>query len=261
MFYTKTHAAKAVINPGATLIERELRGFRARVGLALATSDFVLVDLTRTEHLDSWALLAIVELAENFAPRLTFATSAQLRQSLLRVDPDANLDGTLKTSGATGHDPTAAARHTERQHSPARPLERLRDSSLRLADSSDDIRGDRVIDRHGSQIGRVAALFIDAAGREVRMLEVCAGGFLGFRRRHFILGVEAITRVRDDEVYVDQHDRVVESSVYDPALVPETRLYGSDVDPIYWATCGMYPAFFMLPDDFESRDGVSGDPS
>jgi hypothetical protein len=43
---------------------------------------------------DSWGLLEILDLAGTFAPRLTFAAPAHLREILLRIDPDVNLGRT-----------------------------------------------------------------------------------------------------------------------------------------------------------------------
>ncbi|HEY5085820.1 MAG TPA: PRC-barrel domain-containing protein [Gemmatimonadaceae bacterium] len=98
-------------------------------------------------------------------------------------------------------------------------LEKLKDTTLTLSDSSQDIRGRKVIDRHDEEIGHVTALFIDKGERRVRMLEIRAGGFLGLGDRHFLLPVDAITSVAKDEVHVNEtRERIVNSPAYDPNL-------------------------------------------
>jgi sporulation protein YlmC with PRC-barrel domain len=98
-------------------------------------------------------------------------------------------------------------------------LEKLKDTTLTLSDSSQDIRGRKVIDRHDEEIGHVTALFIDKGERKVRMLEIRAGGFLGLGDRHFLLPVDAITSVAKDEVHVNEtREHIVNSPAYDPSL-------------------------------------------
>ena len=129
-------------------------------------------------------------------------------------------------------------------------LEKLSDTGLVLADSDQDIRNRKVIDRHGDDIGHVSNLFIDQDERKVRMLEVSAGGFLGLGDRHFLLPVDAITHVGKGEVHVNQtRERIVNSPVYDPTLVDRPRqeywepYYGYYGVSPYWSAGYMYPHF------------------
>ena len=61
----------------------------------------------------------------------------------------------------------------------------------------------KLIDQHGETIGHVSALFIDAGERKVRILEVCAGGFLGLGDKHFRTPADACTSVDEDSVHVN----------------------------------------------------------
>jgi|GEM_PF-4442828 anti-anti-sigma regulatory factor len=91
MLFANQYSKTQVVYPGNEITVRDLRAFRARVGLALAAADSVTLDLTQTQHLDSWSLLAILDLADKFAPRLRFEVPDYLRRSLLRIEPTANL--------------------------------------------------------------------------------------------------------------------------------------------------------------------------
>lgn len=129
-------------------------------------------------------------------------------------------------------------------------LENLNDTGLVLADPGQDIRGHKVIDCHGDDVGHVSNLFTDAEEGKVRMLEVRAGGFLGLGARHFLLPVDAITSVAKDEVRVSEtRDRIVGSPVYDPALVAAPThamlgpYYGYYGHPPYWSSGYEYPDF------------------
>jgi sporulation protein YlmC with PRC-barrel domain len=115
-------------------------------------------------------------------------------------------------------------------------LEKLNDTGLSLADSSQDIRNRKVIDRHGEEIGHVSDLFIDQDERKVRMLEIRAGGFLGIGDRH---------------VHVNQTgERIAHSPTYDPTLIVDAPAqqfwepyYGYYGLSPYWGAGYMYPEF------------------
>ncbi|MDQ2736454.1 MAG: PRC-barrel domain-containing protein [Pseudomonadota bacterium] len=143
-------------------------------------------------------------------------------------------------------------------------LEKLSETGLTLADARQDIRGRKVIDASGEDVGHIGALFIDRAERKVRMLEIRAGGFLGLGDRHFLLPVEAITSIANDEVHINQtRDRIVHSPAYDPVLevAPTPEYWGS-----YYGYYGMSPFLgpgFMYPNfsspGKELRGGEQGD--
>lgn len=135
-------------------------------------------------------------------------------------------------------------------------LKKLTDTDLDIAESGEDIRGRKVVDPQGEEIGHISALFVDEGERKVRLLEIRAGGFLGIGDRHFLLPVDAIASVGKDAVRVNEtQDRVVHSPAYDPTLIlapnveswePFFGYYG--LSP-YWGNGYMYPSFPMSPEE------------
>ena len=126
-------------------------------------------------------------------------------------------------------------------------LIRLSDSDLLLADPNQDIRGRRVIDTNGEDIGDVDDLLVDEQERRVRFIRVATGGFLGIGATKFLIPIDAITRVADNRVQVDRtRDRVAAAPEYDPDLVDEddlNRLYGYYGFTPYWNPGYVYPAY------------------
>jgi sporulation protein YlmC with PRC-barrel domain len=82
-------------------------------------------------------------------------------------------------------------------------LLRLGDSDFVPANPEDDLRGKAVYDAQGQRIGGVEDLYIDRKEREVRFLEVGAGGFLGIGQKHFLVPVETVTQVVEDRVTIE----------------------------------------------------------
>jgi sporulation protein YlmC with PRC-barrel domain len=82
-------------------------------------------------------------------------------------------------------------------------LIRLGDSDFVPATPEDDLRGKDVYDTQGQRIGSVEDLYIERKEREVRFLEVGAGGFLGIGEKRFLIPVEAATQVTEDRVIVE----------------------------------------------------------
>jgi sporulation protein YlmC with PRC-barrel domain len=82
-------------------------------------------------------------------------------------------------------------------------LIRLGDSDFVPANPEDDLRGKDVYDTQGQLIGSVEDLYIERKEREVRFLEVGAGGFLGIGEKRFLIPVEAATQVTEDRVIVE----------------------------------------------------------
>jgi sporulation protein YlmC with PRC-barrel domain len=119
-------------------------------------------------------------------------------------------------------------------HDPAHAtLVKLRDTEWTVADRAADIRGRRVLDPAGEEVGTVEDLLIDAGERQVRLLQVASGGFLGLGATTFLLPVEAITRISDETVQIDQR------SVHD--------LYGHYGYAPYWSAAGVYPPYPLEP--------------
>lgn len=130
-------------------------------------------------------------------------------------------------------------------------LKRLGDTDLTLADRAEDIRGLDVMDVSGEELGEVDDLLIDDREHKVRFLQISSGGFLGLGATKFLLPVEAITRITDDTVYVNQsRERVAGAPRYDPALVDEryvSDVYGHYGYPPYWGPDYRYPSYPLYP--------------
>ena len=130
-------------------------------------------------------------------------------------------------------------------------LRKLGDTALTVADPNEDVRGRKVIDRFGEELGTVDDLMIDDREQKVRFLRVASGGFLGIGESHFMLPVEAITSITDDEVRVDQtRERIAGAPRYDPDLADAGYwggLYGYYGYPPYWAPGYVYPPYPYYP--------------
>lgn len=131
-------------------------------------------------------------------------------------------------------------------------LVRLGDTNLTVADPAEDIRGRKVRDRHGEEIGDVDSLLLDEREAKVRFLEVGAGGFLGIGEKKFLVPVDAITRVDSEHVHIDQtREHVIGAPEYDPELI-EVDDYYNDVYGYYgyapfWGPGYVYPGFPHYP--------------
>jgi len=107
-------------------------------------------------------------------------------------------------------------------------LSRLGASGQTVADPAEDIRGRRVKDKDGDDIGQVADLLIDSQDRKVRFLRVEHGGILGFGATASFIPVDAISRITDDDVYITQpRQHVADAPGYDPDLEDEMDYYGN----------------------------------
>lgn len=125
-------------------------------------------------------------------------------------------------------------------------LHRLKDSNLELADPKADIRDRKVLDTAGEEIGKVEDLLIDDRDRKVRFLAVGSGGFLGIGATTFLLPVEAVTRIADDSINVNQsRERVAAAPRYDPDLVERTYL--SDLYGYYGYRTPFWDAGYAYP--------------
>ena len=101
-------------------------------------------------------------------------------------------------------------------------LIKLSDSEFRFEDPALDIRGLDVFNQNGKQMGNVEDLYIDPEERKVRFLDVAAGGFLGLGEKRFLIPVEAVAKIYDDGVTVDQtREEVSEPVSLSTKVVPE----------------------------------------
>jgi sporulation protein YlmC with PRC-barrel domain len=101
-------------------------------------------------------------------------------------------------------------------------LIRVGDSDFVLANSEDDVRGKDVYNAEGQRIGSVDDLYIDGQEREVRFLEVGAGGFLGIGEKHLLIPVEAVTEVAEGRVTIElgRTERVAGPAPFDSKVTP-----------------------------------------
>jgi sporulation protein YlmC with PRC-barrel domain len=108
-------------------------------------------------------------------------------------------------------------------------LVRLGDSDFVPANPEDDVRGKDVYDAQGQRIGSVSDLYIDRKEREVRFLEVGAGGFLGIGEKHFLVPVEAVVEVADDRVTIEpgRTEKVEGPAPFDTKVAPPPTDYAS----------------------------------
>ena len=104
-------------------------------------------------------------------------------------------------------------------------LIKMSESGFSVKSRESDIRRLGVFNRNGDQIGSVEDFYVDTQEREVRLLEVGAGGFLGLGEKRFLIPVEAVTNFREGGVTVDQRrEEDSESPPLDTKIVPlDTR--------------------------------------
>lgn len=127
-------------------------------------------------------------------------------------------------------------------------LVKLSETDETVARTDEDIRDYHVKDRNGEDLGTVDDLLIDPDARKVRFLVIASGGFLGMGKDKSFLPVDAITRIDDDEVHIDQtREHVAGAPAYDPDLVYDKTYYG-DVYGYYgfgpfWAYGYSYPPY------------------
>jgi sporulation protein YlmC with PRC-barrel domain len=136
-------------------------------------------------------------------------------------------------------------------------LVRLSDTELTVADPAEDVRGRTVVDKEGEEVGEIDDLLVDDREHHVRFLRVSSGGFLGLGATKFLMPVEAITRISDTAVYVNQtRQHIADAPPYDPDLIHEDvtegeyagtgyyrdlyRYYGY---PPYWAPGYVPPTY------------------
>lgn len=131
-------------------------------------------------------------------------------------------------------------------------LIRLSNTNLKLADPAQDIRGIRVVDKDGKDIGEVDDLIIDRGETKVRFLEVASGELFGFGHVKALIPIDAITRISETAVYINQtHQHVAAAPRYDPALIPlevGDEGYVGDIYQHYgylpyWGSGYLYPRY------------------
>jgi sporulation protein YlmC with PRC-barrel domain len=123
----------------------------------------------------------------------------------------------------------------------------LGDRGQTIKGPGNDVRGRQVKDKNGDGVGKVADLLVDDRENKVRFLLVEHGGFLGFGETKSLIPVDAVTRIAQDDVFVDQsRERVATAPGYTPDLVDDrpyhSRIYGHYGYTPYWEAGDMYPS-------------------
>ena len=114
-------------------------------------------------------------------------------------------------------------------------LVKLGDTNFDIA-GGEDVRGRRVIDQGGNDIGDVNDLIVDERQRRVRFLLVTSGGFLGLGATMMLVPVEAITGVSGRGVEISaQSTRGFGGARYSPTLM-DRRSYSGE----YGESSGRY---------------------
>ncbi len=107
----------------------------------------------------------------------------------------------------------------------------LGDRGQTVDGSVNDVRGRKVKDKDGDGIGKVADLLVDDREQKVRFLLVEHGGFLGFGETTSLIPIDAVTKITEDDVFVDQsRERVAAAPGYTPDLVNDRRYHASLYD-------------------------------
>lgn len=130
------------------------------------------------------------------------------------------------------------------------------DSGQTVDGPANDVRGYEVRDQTGNGIGKVADLLVDDAAEKVRFLVVERGGLFGFGETKTLIPVDTVTKITEDEVFVDQtRERVASAPGYAPHLVEDrpyqSSVYSHDGYMPYWGPGYLYPvglAFLPMSD-------------
>lgn len=126
-------------------------------------------------------------------------------------------------------------------------LIKLSDTDQAIANTDDDVRGRKVKDQDGNDVGKVHDLLIDDQERKVRFLLVEHGGFLGLGETTSFIPVDAITRIIADDVCINHSsDHIAGAPRYDPSLIDDPAYHGRIYDyygyPPYWGAGYLYPS-------------------
>jgi sporulation protein YlmC with PRC-barrel domain len=113
------------------------------------------------------------------------------------------------------------AHHTDKSGLSRVPvLVKMSDSGFGVKSREADIRRLGVFNSNGDQIGSVEDFYVDTQEREVRFLEVGAGGFMGLGEKRFLIPVEAVTNFREGGVTVGESREEIGESPFDTKIVP-----------------------------------------
>jgi sporulation protein YlmC with PRC-barrel domain len=130
-------------------------------------------------------------------------------------------------------------------------LHTLKERHLKPLDPAEDIRHRKLVDANGDPLGKIEGLLVDDHDDKVRFLRVQAGGFLGIGTSESLVPVEAITKIDEDVVHVNQtRERIARSPAYEPQIVSDgyfADVYGHYGYTPYWDRDYVYPSFPYYP--------------
>lgn len=140
-------------------------------------------------------------------------------------------------------------------------LEKLGKTNLMLTDPNEDIRGHTVFDSTGEKLGKVDELLVDGDHHKVRFVQVGSGGFLGIGRDHFLIPVDAIKQVGQDEIHINQTSQQISSSPeYSPDLTTNEEYYRGVYDHYgispFWNPGYQYPLYPYYDREREQSDSM-----
>lgn len=128
----------------------------------------------------------------------------------------------------------------------------LGDTDVTLADPAADLRGRNLLDEDGNKIGTIDDELIDTESRQVRFLRVEHGGLLGIGEKHFLVPVDAIEAVTDEDVQINRPSSKMHTAPgYDPSRHSGRGFYQGvynwwEYEP-FWSDGYVYPPFPMYP--------------
>lgn len=89
-----------------------------------------------------------------------------------------------------------------------------------------NLRGRRVFDQAGEEIGNVRDLLLESGSGQIRFLVVAADHTVDTALRLFAIPVDAIARLEPDRLFLDHlRERVLSGPLHDPSTAPP---------PDYW---------------------------
>ncbi len=129
-------------------------------------------------------------------------------------------------------------------------LVKLRDTEFTVAHTDEDVRGYKVSEQNGEEIGEVQDLLIDGDEKKVRFLECGDGGLWGMGEQKFLVPIDSITSVDHEHKKISichSKECIISAPKYDPDLKVQEELedvyayygytpfwMGNNVLPIQW---------------------------
>lgn len=132
-----------------------------------------------------------------------------------------------------------------------RLLSQLGDTDDTILAGDQDLRGRRVVDNDGNELGRVDDLVVDPRDHTVRLFRVKHDGVWGFGSSAIFLPVEAISRADRNRIWVnlvthDEHTSVDDVDTVESDHGPDR--FGEEGNPPFPLPGGLGPAYPPTPE-------------